>query len=108
MSAAAHGRRAAPLVVAAVLALSACGGSSPARPKPVRFSGSGSASVPSFKVVPGSQLYWHTEGGHMRISNGSGVSLGGGGARSGAAVVPPGTYADVHVTTSGHWWIEVR
>jgi hypothetical protein len=107
MSASVRWRWAAPLAVGAVLALSACGGSSPAPPKPVRFSGSGSASVPSFKVVPGSQLYWHSEGGHMRISNASGVSLGGG-AQNGAAVVPPGTYADVHVTTSGHWWIEVR
>ena len=108
MSVAVRGRRAGPLALLAALALSACGGSSAEHPKPVRFSGSGNASVPSFKVVPGSELYWHTEGPRIRISNGSGVSLGGGGGQSGAAIVPPGTYGDMQVTTSGHWWIEVR
>jgi hypothetical protein len=107
---AARGRRAASLAAAlgAVLALSACGGSSSEHVKPVRLSGNGNGSVPSFTVVPGSELYWHTEGKHIRISNGSNVSVGGGNAENGAAIVPPGTYTDMHVTTSGNWWIEVR
>jgi hypothetical protein len=108
MSAAARGRRAASLALAGALALSACGGSSSEHPKPVHFSGSGNGSVPPFTVVPGSELYWHTEGKHIHITNGSTVSLGGGNAENGAAIIPPGIYADLHVTTSGHWSIEVR
>ncbi|HTZ87289.1 MAG TPA: hypothetical protein VMB05_11540 [Solirubrobacteraceae bacterium] len=110
MTRAAHGRTAAWLIVtcALALALGACGGSSEASEavKPVRITGTGNVSIPSITVVRGSELYWHTEGSPMHIS-GQGLALGGG-QRAGAAIVPPGTYSNVHVSARGDWSIEVR
>jgi hypothetical protein len=59
-------------------------------------------------VTQGTQLYWRTLGPHMHINAGSGISLGGGGAPDGAAIVPPGTYANVQIDAKGRWWLEVR